>query len=85
MIVVVPPGDESKGRDAVRAAGIRVETEVVSGGQERQDSVYNGLLRAKPDTDLVLIHDGVRPFVSREVILAAIETMHYNLWHWDVE
>ena len=72
MIVVVPPGEESEGRDAVRAAGVSVETEVVSGGQERQDSVYNGLLRAKPDTDLVLIHDGVRPFVSREAILAAI-------------
>ena len=72
MIVVVPPGEESAGRDAIRAAGVAIETEVVSGGQERQDSVYNGLKRAKPDTDLVLIHDGVRPFVSREVILAAI-------------
>jgi len=72
MIVVVPPGEESRGRDAVRAARVDIETEVVSGGQERQDSVYNGLQRAKPDTDLVLIHDGVRPFVSREVILAAI-------------
>lgn len=72
MIVVVPPGEESIGRDAVHLAGVDIETEVVSGGQERQDSVYNGLQRAKPETDLVLVHDGVRPFVSSELILATI-------------
>ncbi len=73
MIIVVPPGEEAIGREALRLAGIELETEVVSGGQERQDSVFNGLQRAKPNTDLVLIHDGVRPFVSPEVVLATIE------------
>ena len=71
-IVVVPPG-ESFGREALSLAGVELATEVVSGGRERQDSVYNGLLRANPDTDLVLIHDGVRPFVSPGVVLATIE------------
>ncbi|MBI3779778.1 MAG: 2-C-methyl-D-erythritol 4-phosphate cytidylyltransferase [candidate division NC10 bacterium] len=73
MIIVVPPGEESIGRDALSLARVDIEAEVVPGGQERQDSVYNGLLRAKPDTDMVLIHDGVRPFVSREVVLATLE------------
>ncbi len=73
MIVVVPPGEESRGRDALSLARVDIETEVIFGGQERQDSVYKGLQRAKPDTDMVLIHDGVRPFVSREVVLATIE------------
>jgi 2-C-methyl-D-erythritol 4-phosphate cytidylyltransferase len=73
VIVVVPSGEESFGREAVRLAGIDLDTEVVPGGRERQDSVYNGLLRAKPDTDVVLIHDGVRPFVSLEVVLATID------------
>lgn len=73
VIVVVPPGEESIGQDALHRAGVDIQAEVVPGGQERQDSVYNGLQRAKPDTDLVLIHDGVRPFVSREVILATID------------
>lgn len=73
MIVVVPPGEESRGRDALSLARVDIETEVISGGQERQDSVYKGLQRAKPGTDMVLIHDGVRPFVSREVVLATIE------------
>lgn len=73
IIVVAPPGEESRGREALELAQVNLETEVVPGGQTRQDSVYNGLQRAKADTDLVLIHDGVRPFVSREVVLATIE------------
>lgn len=73
IIVVVPPGEESRGREALEFARIDLETEVVPGGQARQDSVYIGLQRAKAETDLVLIHDGVRPFVSREVVLATIE------------
>lgn len=73
VIVVVPPGEELRGREALELARIDLETEVIPGGQTRQDSVYNGLQRAKADTDLVLIHDGVRPFVSREVVLATIE------------
>lgn len=73
IIVVVPPGEEERGREALELARIDLETEVVPGGQARQDSVYIGLQRAKAETDLVLIHDGVRPFVSREVVLATVE------------
>ncbi|MDI6735714.1 MAG: 2-C-methyl-D-erythritol 4-phosphate cytidylyltransferase [bacterium] len=51
---------------------------IVEGGKERQDSVYNGLKEITPDTELVLIHDGARPFVSQqlieETIFAAKET-----------
>ena len=36
--------------------------QVVAGGKERQDSVWNGLLALPPETDIVLVHDGVRPF-----------------------
>ncbi|WP_244834331.1 2-C-methyl-D-erythritol 4-phosphate cytidylyltransferase [Clostridium sp. BJN0001] len=42
---------------------------VICGGKERQDSVYNALLELKnTDTDIVLIHDGARPFVSERII-----------------
>lgn len=46
---------------------LRKIKEVVAGGSERQDSVYNGLLAAAP-TDIVLVHDGVRPFVTEKNI-----------------
>ena len=40
----------------------------VPGGLRRQDSVYNGLCSLDPDIDFVLVHDGARPFVSKDVI-----------------
>lgn len=46
--------------------------EMVIGGKERQDSVFNGLVKAGR-TDIVLIHDGARPFVSQRIINDAIK------------
>lgn len=40
---------------------------IIEGGEERQDSVYNGLLKADGG-EIVLIHDGARPFVSKRII-----------------
>ncbi|MGD0885283.1 MAG: 2-C-methyl-D-erythritol 4-phosphate cytidylyltransferase [Thermodesulfovibrionales bacterium] len=45
---------------------------VAQGGKERQDSVYNGLKLLDKRTALVLIHDGVRPFVEATVIRKAL-------------
>ena len=42
---------------------------IASGGEKRQDSVYAGFRMLDADkTDIVLIHDGVRPFVSQELL-----------------
>ena len=38
---------------------------LIEGGKKRQDSVYNALSICPNDTDIVLIHDGVRPFISQ--------------------
>ncbi len=38
------------------------------GGAQRQDSVFNALKLCPADTKLVIIHDGVRPFVSEKVL-----------------
>ncbi len=39
-----------------------------NGGKERQDSVYNALLQCNPKTDYVMIHDGVRIFLTDKEI-----------------
>lgn len=41
---------------------------VVEGGNERNISVYNGLKALHKDTETVLIHDGVRPFIDSKII-----------------
>lgn len=54
--------------------GITKLAAIVKGGAERQDSVYNALKAANDtDAEYVLIHDGARPFVDRQVISNVLE------------
>lgn len=50
---------------------------IVAGGKTRQESVFCGLNGANKKTDIVLVHDGARPFVKnlnlKELIIQAIE------------
>lgn len=59
--------------------GIRKVTNIVAGGATRHQSVHNGLLAlkasARPD-DIVVVHDGVRPFISPSLISANIAAVH---------
>ncbi len=46
---------------------------VVTGGDERQASVWRGLQQLAPEVDLVVIHDGVRPFVSGAMLAETLD------------
>jgi 2-C-methyl-D-erythritol 4-phosphate cytidylyltransferase len=46
---------------------------VVEGGNSRQESVERALAAVSPDTDLVAVHDAVRPFIDLEIIEKAID------------
>jgi len=46
---------------------------LVAGGKERQDSVANGLHKLEKDSSIVLVHDGVRPFVTAEMIKMCVD------------
>lgn len=51
---------------------------IFDGGDTNQDSIYNGIKGLKDsgcsDDDIILVHDGVRPLVSSEIITNNIET-----------
>lgn len=51
---------------------------IAFGGKERQDSVYNGLKSLNKDCEIVLIHDGARPFVTKEIIRKSIDEAKEN-------
>lgn len=62
--------------DIVRESSFEKVEGIVSGGETRQDSVFNALQEMnfkKPGISMVLIHDGARPFVGRDVILNVIK------------
>lgn len=73
IVLVVPKEDvASVQKQIVEKYGLTKVMAVVAGGRERQDSVRNGL-RAVPETcDVVIVHDGVRPFVTREMIIRVV-------------
>ncbi len=54
--------------------GLADRVSLVEGGARRQDSIYAGLkAAAETDAEYVLIHDGARPFIHRETILAVLD------------
>ncbi len=55
-------------QDKVAKAGLGRPARVVHGGDTRQQSVANALAQVDPSTEIVLVHDAVRPFVTREQI-----------------
>ena len=72
VVIIVPPGSEDTFREALRASCPVDAFVFVSGGKERQDSVRFGLDALEDDTDVVVIHDAARPFVSRQAITDSI-------------
>ena len=58
--------------EIVEKFGYRKVCRIVPGGKLRQESVKNGIDSLPRDSDIVAIHDGVRPFVTREMIEESI-------------
>jgi 2-C-methyl-D-erythritol 4-phosphate cytidylyltransferase len=56
-------------RSQIRSKTVRV----VEGGNSRQESVERGLAAVSPETDLVAVHDAVRPFIDLESIDKVID------------
>lgn len=71
VVLVVPEEDVSRCVEDIASDG--APTVVVAGGMTRQDSVLNGVHSVPQETDLVLVHDAVRPFVSRELISRVVK------------
>jgi len=73
VVLVVPAGSVSFYRDnIVGPFQLKKVKEVVEGGERRQDSVYQGLKSLSNETQVVLVHDGARPFVSPTIIEQSI-------------
>lgn len=67
VVLVVPPADVNfVEKRLLPSLALSRRVQVVSGGGERQESVYNGLCHVSDQDQLVVIHDGVRPFVPME-------------------
>jgi 2-C-methyl-D-erythritol 4-phosphate cytidylyltransferase len=74
-IIIVLAAEETEGfLDLAKAHGLRKIVAVVSGGNTRVESVLRGLEAVNAEAvEIVVVHDGVRPFVSSEEISRTVE------------
>ncbi len=74
IVMVVPKDDVPYCQDTLvpRFAFSKI-SQVVSGGARRQDSVWNGLQAVDTRTEIVLVHDAVRPFVTEMMVQAVVD------------
>jgi len=64
--------------EIIEPYGFRKDIKIIAGGSERQYSVYNGLKAIAYKTDIVLIHDGVRPFIESSYIQKVVFSAYKN-------
>ena len=72
-VILVLPEDEVDycKKEVLQKYSLKVDR-IVIGGKERQDSVFNAL-EAMEKANIVLIHDGARPFISEKIIEEGIK------------
>jgi len=74
IVLVVPKADVTHCRKTlIPNSNLTKHISIAAGGQKRQDSVYQGLLAIHDTNSIVVIHDGVRPFIRVEHISACIQ------------
>ena len=73
IILVISDEDSAQFHKHIKLLELSKPIKVVPGGNTRQQSVYNGLLEADKSSDLICIHDAVRPFVNESLIKKALD------------
>jgi 2-C-methyl-D-erythritol 4-phosphate cytidylyltransferase len=78
VVVVLPSQDAAGFLELAGKYGLKKLARVIPGGETRAQSVWRGLQSLRPTTDIVAVHDGVRPFVSPEEIDATVRAAREN-------
>ncbi len=74
VILAVPEAErEFCLREIIAPHGFKKVFKILAGGVRRQDSVRNGLEAVPADADIVLVHDAVRPFLTSDMVVKAVE------------
>lgn len=77
MVIVTHSDDHDLFQSRI-ALPTHIPTYCVEGGSTRSQSVRAGLTLVPEETDYVLIHDGVRPFVSAHIITRVLEALRFH-------
>lgn len=78
LVLVINPDDEKAIKELCLPYKDEIRFITIYGGQRRQDSVYNGIKILPNNVEIVLIHDGARPFIDKIII----ENSIYKAWEY---
>ncbi|MEE9167034.1 MAG: 2-C-methyl-D-erythritol 4-phosphate cytidylyltransferase [Candidatus Neomarinimicrobiota bacterium] len=73
ILVAVPPNTVEWMEEMVKSRGFEKEVKVIPGGRERQDTVWQGLKEVAHSCDVIVVHDGVRPFFKGRWIRETVD------------
>lgn len=73
IILVVKKSKITKYKNLIKEYNIKKVKIIIPGGSTRQASSFCGLKAVDKDTDIVLIHDGARPYISDKLINKIVE------------
>lgn len=76
VVVVRRPDCARRAEQIVHEFGFQKVVAFTEGGVERQNSVWNGLEKCGPATDIVAVHDGARPLVTPALIESTVASAH---------
>lgn len=73
IVVVIKKDEEDYFKENILEKYNFKNIKIAYGGEERQDSVYNGIQKLDKNCEVVLVHDGARPFVTEKIINNSIQ------------
>lgn len=76
IIVVIKETDISYLGEVLSKLKLNKKFKIVYGGQTRPDSIFNALKNLPEETNIVLTHDGARPFIDTELVDLSIEKVN---------
>jgi len=71
IIIVLHGNDIDECKQLVAKYNITKVSDIIIGGETRQQSSYNGV-SAATDSDIIMIHDAARPFVTKDIVTNSI-------------
>lgn len=77
-LIVCPQGFEETFEAVLEKQFPRLNFSIITGGDMRQESVAKGLEKLDADTEIVVVHDAARPFVTLETIKACLDAAMEN-------
>ena len=76
IILVLPEKDYSQRKNELKQLAEKLNIgKITKGGEKRQDSVYRGFNICEKSSDVIVIHDAVRPFFNPKTVVDGIKLL----------